>query len=682
MKTAERAPTALVFAPHGRDAALACALLAEAGIPAEICRDADRVAESISDVAAFVVLTAEGVSGADLRSLSRRIADQPPWSDLPIILLTHRGGGPERNPEAARLSEVLGNVSFLERPFHPTTFISVARTALRSRRRQLEARARTEEMREGEADLRTALLAGRLGSWELDVASRELTASAVCRGLFGWGADDPLTYDHLLAAVHPEDRAFVSAGLERAVAGAEDCAIEYRALTPGRPMRWAEIRARVVRDREGRPGRIVGVSSDITERKAAEASLRGANELLEQRVAERTAQLQRAHDDRLAEIEQRERAEALLHQAQKMEMIGQLTGGVAHDFNNLLMAVIGNLDLLRKTLPSEARTRRLIDGAIEGARRGKILTQRLLAFARRQELEVKPRDIVSLVRGMADLLEQSAGSRIRLSYALDETAPPAAVDANQIELALMNLVVNARDAMPDGGEIHISVDSAEEGGGADLAAGRYVRLRVTDAGGGMDAETLAKAIEPFFSTKAVGKGTGLGLSMIQGLAVQLEGTLRLRSAVGEGTTAELLLPATDAPVAADNPEPEPAPQDPAPSHFNILVVDDDPLISMSTVDMLEDLGHTVVDRNSAAEALEVLMTDPGIDLVITDYAMPRRTGLELARAIAERKPGLRVLLATGFAEPADPDRFEVPRLGKPYSQAQLREAISRTMSHV
>ena len=296
---------------------------------------------------------------------------------------------------------------------------------------------------------------------------------------------------------------------------------------------------------------LVGVAMDVTGPKLAEAALRQANELLERRVAERTAELEHSHAKILDEAKQREQIEDQLRQAQKMEIVGQLTGGIAHDFNNLLMAVLTNLDLLRKHAPDDPRTTRLIDGAMQGARRGAALTQRLLAFARRQSLKVDPVGLDALIDGMRSLLEQSVGSDIVLNFMIPPKLPMALVDANQVELALLNLVVNARDAMPKGGVVTISADTVKVDDSPDLAAGRYVRVSVIDTGIGMDEETLSRAIEPFFSTKDVGKGTGLGLSMIHGLAVQLNGALKLTSEPGRGTRADLYLPVTSLAATAE-----------------------------------------------------------------------------------------------------------------------------------
>jgi PAS domain S-box-containing protein len=505
------ASRALILAPRGRDAAVAHRLLREVGITATICADLRELQDGLGDDARFVVVTEEAVGSADLRGVAARLQAQPAWSDLPFIILTERAGERERNPAAARLSELLGNVTFLERPFHSTTFVSVARTALKGRQRQYEMRARIEELDEGEEQLRTALLVGRLGSWQLDVATSTMTASAPCKALFGRAADQPLSLQDMIAGIHPEDRDGARAALQAAIATGADYAVEHRNVWPDGSIHWAEMRARLVRDRAGGRARLVGLCADITERKTAEETLRQLNETLETRVAERTAELQSAHATMLAEIEQREIAEEQLRQAQKMETIGQLTGGVAHDFNNLLMAVLGNLDLLRKHIPDDPRTARLIDGALQGAQRGAALTQRLLAFAHRQDLKVAPTNLVELVRGMADLIERSLGAEIELRLELPADLPLAIVDANQIELAVLNLVVNARDAMPDGGVLSVAVDQVDAAGGDDLAAGRYVRLTVDDTGHGMDGETLRKATEPFFSTKGLGKGTGLGL---------------------------------------------------------------------------------------------------------------------------------------------------------------------------
>jgi len=368
-------------------------------------------------------------------------------------------------------------------------------------------------------------------------------------------------------------------------------------------------------------------------------------------------------------------AEARLREAQKMETLGQLTGGVAHDFNNLLMAVLGNLELLRKRVPSHPASDRLIDGAMQGAQRGAALTQRLLAFARHQALDVRPVDLAGLIRGMDDLLRRSLGPSVTMLQDLPRGIPPAHVDANQLELALLNLVVNSRDAMPEGGTVTLSLDVAETGAARDLAAGRYVRLTVADTGLGMDDETLRKSIEPFFSTKDVGKGTGLGLSMIHGLAQQLKGTLRLYSTPGRGTRAELWLPVAEG-AAEVLPQPGADAASEARKAARLLFVDDDFLISLSTTSLLEDLGHHVLKASTGAAALKLLQDDGAVDLMITDYAMPGMNGLQLAEEARKLRPGLPILLATGYADLPTRANFELPRLNKPYQQKELAEQIA------
>lgn len=672
----------MIHAPLGRDAQIAGSLLSEAAILSDIAEDLAAFVSALDEDTAFAVVTEEALRSADLRSLSAWIKAQPSWSDLPFIILTHRGGGPERNPSAARLSEVLGNVSFIERPFHATTFISVARSAMRGRRRQYEARLRIEALDEGERRLQAALEAGHLGAWELDLSTDALVTSATCRGVFGRGPEDAFTYDDLLAAIHPDDVEKMKSAVRATIETGGDYEIEYRTIWLDGSIHWAEIRAQLYRNRSGKAIKLVGVSADITDRISADEQQRKLNETLEERVAERTAELHEAHAIVMAEVAQRERAEEQLRQAQKMEAIGQLTGGVAHDFNNLLMAVLGNLELLRKHVDGDVKAARLIDGALQGARRGASLTQRLLAFARRQDLRVDPVDLGKLVGDMSDLLKRSVGTGIVIETNLPERLEPVLADANQLELALLNLVVNARDAMAEGGTVRITLAARSlEHGEGDLAAGRYGVLSVADEGHGMDEETLQKAIEPFFSTKELGKGTGLGLSMIHGLALQLKGTLRLRSTPGKGTTAELWIPVSDAqPVVSDGSGgQEPDQQVGA---LRVLLVDDDFLIAMSSVDMLTDLGHEVIEAHSGKEALAHLRGSGRFDLLITDYSMPEMTGGELAMAARALLPDLPILIASGYADLPSGIDIDVARLGKPYTQQQLAQEIERVLKDV
>jgi PAS domain S-box-containing protein len=552
-------------------------------------------------------------------------------------------------------------------------FASIARTVYKARQRQYEARHRLEELNESQEKLATALLAGRLGSWSIDIATETLVTSPLCREIYGLTEADEFTYPRLLEMIHPDDLGVMQQAVRRSLAHGEDYNLEYRTRWPDGSVHWLQVNGRIIRESGGGMRGLVGVAMDVTGRKEAEAALRQSNEWLESRVAERTAEL-------VEEARQREQVEGQLRQAQKMEVIGQLTGGIAHDFNNLLMAVLNNLDLLRRHSPDDQRTQRLIDGAEQGARRGAALTQRLLAFARRQSLQVDPTDIGGLVDGVRNLLERSVGTGVLLEYRIASELAPALVDPNQIELALLNLVVNARDAMPDGGSITIRVDEVTAHEAEDLEAGRFVRLSVIDTGVGMDEETLQRAIEPFFSTKELGKGTGLGLSMIHGLAVQLNGALRLSSTPGQGTRADLYLPVTSLPTADSEPAiASPVVEVDAAQRARVLLVDDDVLIAMVTSGMLEDLGHEVIEANSGDAALAALSAGQDVDLMITDFAMPGMNGAQLAEAARRLRPDLPILLATGYAEMPNGSTIELPRLGKPYSQQDLAREIGKLL---
>ncbi|WP_349628836.1 ATP-binding protein [Bradyrhizobium sp. AUGA SZCCT0177] len=663
---------------------MATTLIREAGYYANTCSDLAGLIHEIESGAGLAVVADEAIKTADLRGLVDWLGSQPPWSDFPIVLLTRQGGGPERNPDAMRLGQILGNVTFIERPFHPTTLVSIVGSAVRARRRQYQTRSILADLTESEGLLQTALNAGHLGALELHLPEYKLEASETCARFFGRKPGESFTFQDLSAAVHPDDRERRLEAIDQAIKTGGDYRIEYRIIWPDGSQHWVDTRARAVRWPDGSIKSLVGVCSDITARKVAEiereallaqlaaerTALAELTATLEQRVEQRTADL-------MKEVAAREKAQEQLRQAQKMETIGQLTGGVAHDFNNLLMAVMGNLDLLRKRMPDDPRLHRLVDGAMQGAERGASLTQRLLAFARQQDLRTVSVDLRSLIQDMTNLLERSLGPRVAVRLDIKDGLPPARIDPNQLELAILNLAINARDAMPDGGPIDIRLDEQKITRDAVLKPGRYLRLSVVDTGTGMTSETLERAIEPFFSSKPLGKGTGLGLSMVHGLAVQLGGALRLASAVGKGTTATLILPiATAAPEVE---APAPATQGTKRSAV-ILFVDDDPLIAMSTMEMLEDLGHHVIGANSGLHALDILRSEQPIDLMMTDHVMPGMTGIELAAATRQVRPSLPILLATGYAELPEGAQLDLPRLAKPYHQDQLRERLDQLLA--
>ena len=453
----------------------------------------------------------------------------------PFVLLTQRGGGLERNPEASRFLEVLGNVTFLERPFHPTTFVSLAQSALRGRRRQYEARVRLDELNQLAADL-------------------------------------------------------------------------------------------------------------------------------ERRVEERTAE----HASAVAQ----------LHEAQKLETLGQLTGGVAHDFNNLLTPITGALDLLqRKYADSDPRSARLLSNALQAADRAKILLQRLLGFARRQELRTEAVDIGGLLTGMRDLIASSVGPKVEVKLRCASDLQSALIDPNQLELAILNLTVNARDAMPDGGPLTVLAEEVAMGPGSEprLKPGLYIRLSVIDAGCGMDADSLARAVEPFYSTKEVGHGTGLGLSMVHGLAAQLGGGFSLTSSPGEGTRVDLYLPVADK-AAAIQARPTTEPARSVGRRLSVLLVDDENIVRVATAEMIRDLGHDVEEAGSGAEALATLESGLKVDVLVTDYMMPGMDGAALARRLEKSNPELPVLLITGYTGRTE-EAVHLPRLAKPFGRAEIAEAL-------
>ena len=388
------------------------------------------------------------------------------------------------------------------------------------------------------------------------------------------------------------------------------------------------------------------------------------------------AKITRDITERMETQQKLEKTRDALFQAQKMDAIGQLTGGIAHDFNNLLMAIHGSLELMRKRLPDDPRLGALLENALQGVRRGSTLTSRMLAFARRQELKREPINIPELVRGMTDLLQRSIGPSIEIETRFPLGSELVLADANQLEMAMLNLVVNARDAMPDGGQIVIAAKKqAVSAGHPKLKPANYICLSVSDSGTGMDEETLKRAAEPFFTTKGPGKGTGLGLSMVHGVTEQFGGCFILKSKKGKGTTAEVWLPVADTKGMVFNTEAskdEPAEYRP----LVVLAVDDDLLVLTNTIAMLEDLGHTALDASSGPEALDLLARN-AVDLVITDQAMPNMTGVELANAVRQRWPQIPIIVATGYAELEPSTELNFAKLSKPFTEAQLRHEIER-----
>jgi PAS domain S-box-containing protein len=776
---------AVIFTPLGRDASVARAILVEANMAATIAPSLPALVAALRAGAGYAIVTEEALRDADLRDLSAFLAGQPEWSDFPFILLTERGGGLERNPGAGRMIEALGNVTFLERPFHPTTLVSLSRSALRVRRRQYQARTSLETIRQGEERLRAALRAGSLGAWALETPSMALHLSDQGKAHYGRGPGDDFGWRDLIACIHPDDRPKVRERMAAALEGGEDYDAEYRCLWPDGAEHWLHVRGAL--DRETRQGRLFsGVTHDITERKAAERQLASLAATLEDRVAAATSELKssearlrsifatsyqylaeltplgtlidanatslasigaalgdvvgkpfwtlpwfadtpgapevvretvkrvaagetvrqeitvkipagwrtfdfslgpireeggRGEGGRIVallaealDITERRKAEERLLQSQKLETIGQLTGGVAHDFNNLLTPIVGSIDLLRRKLIGDERAQTMAAAGLQSAERAKLLINRLLAFARRQTLDPQPVDVAALIEGMRELIERSIGPTIAVEVAADTALPAAQVDPNQMELSILNLAVNARDAMPRGGRLEIAttLDRAGAAHPAGLRPGPYVKVSVADSGVGMDQATAKRAIEPFYTTKGVGQGTGLGLSMVHGLMAQLGGGMAIDSEVGRGTVVCLWLPALDVRAAAG-----PAPFDGAAvikptRRARILLVDDEALVRFATADMLRDAGYEVIEAASAAEARERVRAGLAPDVLVTDQLMPGGRGTDLASGLRETLPDLKVLVATGYADMPD---IRYPRIAKPFAAAELVERV-------
>lgn len=540
----------LILAPRGRDAAIAQGILREAHLRADICNSFPDLLSRIELGCELAILTEESLRDVDVRLLSSWVNQQPAWSDFPFIVLTGHGGGLERNPQAARLTEALGSVSFLERPFHPTTLISVVRTHLRGRRRQYE-----------------------------------------CRRL---------------------------------------------------------------------------------------------NEELELRVQERTHELAAANRQLLAQMEERERVESTLRQMQRLEAVGQLTSGVAHDFNNLLTVVLGNISFMEKDFAVRG-----IDGKLSkrlqfmraAAERGAKLTDQLLTFSRRQHLEPKVLDLNSAIAGMRDLLQSTMGGSIRIETSLEDGLWHALVDPTQLELAVLNLAINARDAMGVGGLLKVSTSNASLGepmAPEEPAAGEYVEICVSDTGSGMSPSVRARVFEPFFTTKEIGKGSGLGLSQVLGFAMQSNGGVRIDTAENNGTTIRIFLPRStlvpQSDIVAEGRALSPGVQ------ARILLVDDDDAVRQVTADMLYELEYDVVEVGSAGAAFDILESQK-IDLLLLDFAMPGMSGAEVAHRVLRRYPKLPIVFVTGYADRAQLASIsKAETIGKPFEVGELAETLARALN--
>jgi len=520
-------------------------------------------------------------------------------------------------------------------------------------------------IRVSEARLRLAVEHAEMGFWDVDFVRNTLIWPSQTKAMFGIPADVSVTLQDFYNGLHPEDRESTIKAFTAAADPVLRSLYEVDYRTIGREdgvVRWVAAKGKGVFDTAGRCLRVTGTAIEITARKAAEEELQELNATLEERIAQAIAE--------------REETEKALRQSQKMEAMGQLTGGVAHDFNNLLTPIVGTLDMLQRRSLGGEREQRLIAGAMQSAERAKTLVQRLLAFARRQPLQTVPVNVAKLVSEIGDLVASTTVPQIRVVIDAPDNLPAAIADQNQLEMALLNLSVNARDAMIEGGTLRISASMAmvDHGHRSKLPTGEYLCLSVADNGVGMDAATLARAAEPFFSTKGVGKGTGLGLSMVHGLASQLNGALTIQSSPGLGTNVELWLPRSTIELATPLRVIETSV--PGLMRGTVLLVDDEELVRASTSYMLVELGYRVIEAASGEEAIKLTCAGESFDLVVTDHLMPGINGTDLARVVRNYRPGTAILIVSGYAEREGLDP-ELPRLSKPFRKSDLAASLSQ-----
>jgi len=521
------------------------------------------------------------------------------------------------------------------------------------------------ETRNAAARLRLALEAGELGSWNSDLKSDNASRTPRYFEIFGYTGPPPAwSYDIFLDHVLPEDREQVDHEHSQAMNNGTELHFECRIRRAGDgEVRWIEVRGRPDAQRSNAlPIRWAGIVADITERKLAEEGLRRSNEALEASVAKRTAELTEANRKLETEAEDRERVEEALRQSQKMEAVGQLTGGLAHDFNNLLTGISGSLEMMRTRIAQGrvGELGRYIETATVSANRAAALTHRLLAFSRRQTLDPKPTDVNRLVTSMADLFGRTVGPEIEVETSFAADPWPTMCDPNQLESALLNLIINARDAMPDGGHLLIETTNTalldRRGAPKDwpprnVPPGEYVCLSVADTGAGMTPEVVSRAFDPFFTTKPIGQGTGLGLSMIYGFVQQSGGHVRLRSEEGQGTTVAIYLPRFFGTVARERETVETGAAPVAAASAVVLVVEDEPAVRMIVVDVLSDLGYAVLQAGDGRSGLQILESAARVDLLLTDVGLPGgMNGRQLADVARQQRPDLKVLFVTGYAE--------------------------------
>ena len=665
---------ALILAPRGRDAAVIEQVLARSDIDKAVCADVAEWVTCLRAGAGTAIVTEEALADADLAELSRWLDAQAPWSDFPFIVLATRQAGP-RTRSAAELLKRLGNVVLLERPINAETLTSAVLSSLRARRRQYQARehllereraqdqlrlaneeleqrvaARTREVETAHETLAFALDAAGMSSWDFDAVAGLQRRSPRFDAVFGFeGGEQAWDRKTFLSHVLDEDRGIA----EEAFAGIIETGrldLECRIRRADGAVRWIAMRGRVKRDEAGRPLRVAGILMDRTEQHVTEEALR---------------------------------------QAQKMEAIGQLTGGVAHDFNNLLTVIVGGLDMMLRRPEQADRVKRLAEAAMGAARRGEQLTQQLLAFSRRQMLRPQTLNPNRLLLDFRPLAERAATGSVELIFDLDPALDPIRIDPAQFEAAVLNLIVNARDALEgSGAPARIAVTSRNVRLGTAAVAdkgvppGPYVMVSVTDTGSGIPADKLQRVFEPFFTTKEVGKGTGLGLSQVYGFTRSAKGFAQIESEPGKGTTVSLYFPRSTDPAGEEiGTGPVGAiPLRRAGEGETVLLVEDDEQVLGMAVESLEELSYRVIVTRNASEALEYLRGVERIDILFSDVVMPGgMNGSQLAVEARRIRPDIKILLTSGYVANLDDGQVigegKLPVLNKPYRRDELARSL-------
>ncbi len=683
----------LIIAPYGRDAQSVSGLLASNGYDAKVCDTFVDVAERL-DAHAGVILTTEEALAGDLSPLEFALNAQPTWSDVPFILLTGRRAGRESQNEAVRrrLPSNVTNVVLIERPLSTESLLSTIESAMRARQRQFVMRDQLAELETQRTRLTTLLDNLPVGVAFLDTTGKSVVANPTFKRFAKSGKspafDAEAEHDWHAQDANgerlPRDR-FPSA---RALHGEHVAGTEFRYTGLEAGPVWTRISSVPLRNEDGSVAGAISVIVDIDEQKRAQEKLAQAAQTLETQVAARTAELERALSEFRKEVTERSRAEAALVQAQKMEAVGQLTGGIAHDFNNMLTGIIGAIDLMKRRIASSRYEEldRLMDAASTSARRAANLTSRLLAFSRRQSLDSKPTDINGLVRSISDLLHHTVDENVSIAIETTDGIPAAIVDANQLENAILNLAINARDAMPGGGKLTIETAVADLGEAyakerPDISSGRYVVVAVSDTGVGMTPDLIQKAFDPFFTTKPVGQGTGLGLSMVYGFARQSNGEVRIHSTPGQGTSVKIYLPAAQQINIEVADALEEIPQG---SGQVVLLVEDDPSVRLLIGEVLSELGYRTLEAPDAGVAIKLLESGRSIDLMISDVGLPGMNGRKLAEVARNFHPRIPILFVTVYAENAAIRAgflgTNMAMISKPFQVEELAAKIGEMLS--